>query len=432
MGVRDLISIATVGGYYPYTIVVYQIYLALVESKGHKPVSGAGTAIFLMLSKALSLVLHAATVNCRAELRGLKLQLLAFTAITTTALIIAARSDVDGYLTLGCVSTLPLTTSRAIGSCLMAAPSEAVTKRRIVCYDLAAAPGCLWTALVIYVLSTTAGRSSWPLRALVLNLPVLVTLLAWVLFPASEFYGPSRLAQIEAQIKASKTEPKPKKRTSLVRVRADSWNSWTQVIIEEVDAHREQPQLLGELPPEPSSEAEKEGKPPIPWAWFNPCFRVLAATHSIIFWCFAGVLYTVPWTLFGSQTFWVFFSNLEYVFALSLFSWHFMAFQPQKTNKGQPVGCMSLESNPGFPTSRIRDRPHFGHCQCFIHCWRWCASSGHISHHAVGGQTGRCRVFWSCLDRASLADHRGMDHWQEPLVHVLAGSSGDGLAVQYL
>lgn len=260
MGVCSLMSISTIGGYYPYTIVVYQIYLALVESKGELPVRSSGAAIFLMVSKALSVLLHAATIDCRRELRGLKLQLLCFTAMTVVLFTIAARSDVEGYGTLACVCMLPLTTSRALSSCLMAAPSEKEATRRIIFYDLAAAPGCLWTAVVIFLLATEPSKSSWLLRALVLNLPVLLTFMAWMLFPSSEFYGPSRLAEIQGPEKGTI-------RLHASLLQAPGAAGFSQQVTEHV-TKVSIPRPAFARSGAASFVVDEEAE--IPWAWFNP------------------------------------------------------------------------------------------------------------------------------------------------------------------
>eukprot|EP00434_Breviolum_minutum_P034973 symbB.v1.2.030955.t1/scaffold3543.1/size54354/6 len=119
---------------------------------------------------------------------------------------VAASSFVPRVGTLIGVSTLYLTNSNVIASPLWPVPSEERSKIRMLFYYACCPAGCLWTSLAVMCLGREEFQSDWGLRSAVILLPVLVTLMSWLMLPPDGFWGPERMRQKQIEMEAEIAE----------------------------------------------------------------------------------------------------------------------------------------------------------------------------------------------------------------------------------
>uniref|UniRef100_A0A7S2MNG5 Uncharacterized protein n=1 Tax=Zooxanthella nutricula TaxID=1333877 RepID=A0A7S2MNG5_9DINO len=193
-----------IGMLYTYGLLMsYPLYVKLVTSKGQEAVRPAAAGVLLTIGKLASLVLHAAGSRLGGGLRWMQGMMLVLFAVSAAGLALAASPHVSGIAVLAGVSTLNLVSSRVLAGTLFLVPSEERTRRRTFIYDAACQAGCLWTSVVMALLQQPLVRSSWGLCVVVLNLPLVVTIVAWLCIQPGSFFSPSSMstADIERESK---------------------------------------------------------------------------------------------------------------------------------------------------------------------------------------------------------------------------------------
>eukprot|EP00929_Paragymnodinium_shiwhaense_P066369 TRINITY_DN33283_c0_g1_i2.p1 TRINITY_DN33283_c0_g1~~TRINITY_DN33283_c0_g1_i2.p1 ORF type:complete len:435 (+),score=73.27 TRINITY_DN33283_c0_g1_i2:221-1525(+) len=125
--------------------------------------------------------------------------------LTAVAGILIASHDVTGPLgVLIGLSLLGLTCSRSTGGPLFVAPSETRMQRRTLIYDLACQVGCLWTSLVVGLLSHDTVKEYWYCRFVVICSPLVVTYVAWLLLPEAAYFSGTRMEQEQQRLLSDK------------------------------------------------------------------------------------------------------------------------------------------------------------------------------------------------------------------------------------
>eukprot|EP00913_Durusdinium_trenchii_P032346 g30286.t2 len=163
-----------IAGSFTYgALLVYPLYQALAKAKGQEEVDAAQGGLILMVAKYLSIFTHNIFSRCWTTLRGLQLQVSCYLLFGTVSLGIAAVSTVPQAATLMLVASLYFTNSNVIA-------------------------GPLWPEY----------RGSWFLRAAVVVLPLLVTLISWLMLPADGFWSPERMKQAQEEMEQQIAEEK--------------------------------------------------------------------------------------------------------------------------------------------------------------------------------------------------------------------------------
>ena len=190
--------IATGFSYGP--LLCFPLYQALVASKGQSEVDPTTGGLVLMGAKCFTVLSHNVLSNFRTELWGLKLQVLSCLVLSMACLTLASLESVSGIGMLAAVGTLHLTHSAVVVGPLVTVPSEGKSKFRSLFYYVTAPLGCVWTSLVSFCLAQPQFQSSWKLRAIALNSPLLVTLFAWVLVPRKSFWSAARMREAQKEL----------------------------------------------------------------------------------------------------------------------------------------------------------------------------------------------------------------------------------------
>ncbi|CAK9000899.1 unnamed protein product, partial [Durusdinium trenchii] len=198
-----------IAGSFTYgALLVYPLYQALAKAKGQEEVDAAQGGLILMVAKYLSIFTHNIFSRCWTTLRGLQLQVSCYLLFGTVSLGIAAVSTVPQAATLMLVASLYFTNSNVIAGPLWPVPSEERSKIRMLFYYACCPAGCLWTALASMCLAREEYRGSWFLRAAVVVLPLLVTLISWLMLPADGFWSPERMKQAQEEMEQQIAEEK--------------------------------------------------------------------------------------------------------------------------------------------------------------------------------------------------------------------------------
>ena len=190
--------IATGFSYGP--LLCFPLYQALVKSKGQSEVDPTTQGLVLMGAKCFTVLSHNALSHFRAELWGLKLQVLSCLVLSMCSLTLASLQSVSGIGMLVAVGTLHLTHSAVVVGPLVTVPSEQKSKFRSLFYYVTAPVGCVWTSLVSFCLAQPQFQSSWILRAIALNSPLLVMLFAWALVPRRSFWSAARMREAQKEL----------------------------------------------------------------------------------------------------------------------------------------------------------------------------------------------------------------------------------------
>ena len=187
-------------------LLLFPLYQALAASKGEEEVDSTTAGIVLMCAKYLSIIVHNLFSRFSKTLRGLQLQVAGFLTAAAVSMAVAASPFVPGVGTLIGVATLFFTNSNVIAGPLWPVPSEKRSHIRMFVYYACCPAGSLWTSLAVTCLGREDFQSRWGLRTAVILLPVLVTLISWLMLPPDGFWGPERMWQRQMEKEAQLAE----------------------------------------------------------------------------------------------------------------------------------------------------------------------------------------------------------------------------------
>eukprot|EP00434_Breviolum_minutum_P030810 symbB.v1.2.027244.t1/scaffold2780.1/size77252/2 len=187
-------------------LLLFPLYQALAASKGEEEVDSTTAGIVLMCAKYLSIIVHNLFSRFSKTLRGLQLQVAGFLTAAAVSMAVAASPFVPGVGTLIGVATLFFTNSNVIAGPLWPVPSEKRSQIRMFVYYACCPAGSLWTSLAVTCLGREDFQSRWGLRTAVILLPVLVTLISWLMLPPDGFWGPERMWQRQMEKEAQLAE----------------------------------------------------------------------------------------------------------------------------------------------------------------------------------------------------------------------------------
>mmetsp|Transcript_110927 Transcript_110927/g.312727 ORF Transcript_110927/g.312727 Transcript_110927/m.312727 type:complete len:545 (-) Transcript_110927:141-1775(-) len=317
-----LILVGIVASMYSYgPLMTFPLYLALTAAKGEETVSASVAGTILMAAKLVTFAVHAVGVRFGGELRQMQAMICLMYSVSMLALTAAANTSVTGVKVLVGVSSLNLVSSRVIAGTLFTVPSEERMLRRTYVHDASIQAGCLWTALVAFLLQHEAARNSWLIRAIVLNLPLVVTFAAWLLIQPASFFSSARMREAEREQPSnlSLTPVLPGNPEAPAKGNADEHQRCANMPEEKfVGASKAVgPGLAGPAgrPPrlpvifaterlrgftrsfsrrsDSRNDLKVAWEEKRPWVWGNARFRVLAVTSLLSWWSFAFYAYNV-------------------------------------------------------------------------------------------------------------------------------------------